>query len=262
MISTLNFTVAMNGQRSFLKDAYVTQPFRIIPVGQHKSDAHAYLMIMSSSPGILSGDAYEYSIRVKENARLQLQSQSYQRLFHMEASATQKMQITLEKGSSFFFVPHPVVPHKNSRFTSLNRIDMAEGCQLLMSEIITCGRKHHGEVFEFTSFHNFFEVFHNGRLVLKDNILLQPKENDLQAMGMLETYTHQGTLIYSATAGIPSAPGLADQVQELLEQEADILGGVSRLQHNGLVVRVLGHGGEQLFTLFQNIQERIWNILG
>ncbi|MBO9618473.1 MAG: urease accessory protein UreD [Niabella sp.] len=260
MINTLNITVEKNEKRSFLRDVYVTQPFRVIPVGQHKPDDHAYLMIMSSSPGILSGDQHELSIHVKENARLQLQSQSYQRLFNMEASAGQKMEVTLEKGSSFFYVPHPIVPHKNSTFTSCSRIHMAEHCELLMSEIITCGRKHHGEVFEFTKFHNLFEVFHNGKLVLKDNILLQPKENPLQAMGLLENFTHQGTLIYSATTDGQPVPELTDKINELLEREEDILGGVSQLHHKGFVVRVLGHGGEQLFTLFQNIQELIWNI--
>lgn len=262
MICTLNITVEKSGERSFLKDVYVTQPFRVVPVGQHKPDRHAYLMVMSSSPGILSGDEYEFSIRVKENARLQLQSQSYQRLYNMEGSARQSMQVTMEPGSAFYYVPHPVVPHKNSTFTSCNRINMAEDCELLLSEIITCGRKHHGEQFAFNRFHNLFEVYHKNRLVFKDNILLQPGVNPLQAMGMLENYTHQGTLVYSATSGSAVLPELIGRIHELLEQEDDMLGGVSALQHKGFVVRALGHGGEQLFTLFQNIQELLWNIRG
>lgn len=260
MICTLNISVEKSGERSFLKDAYFTQPFRIIPVGQHKSDQHAYLMIMSSSPGILSGDEYEINVHVKENARLQLQSQSYQRLYDMEASAAQKMEVILETGSSFYYVPHPVVPHKRSTFISSSRVKMADSCVLLMSEIITCGRKHHGEIFEFTKFHNLFEVFHNGKLLLKDNILLLPGENRLKAMGMLEGFTHQGTLIYLNTTSGKDIGDLTNRIHELMEQEEYILGGVSLLHHNGFVVRVLGHGGEQLFGIFQHIQEMIWNI--
>ncbi len=260
MVSTLNITVENRGACSFLKNAYVTQPFRIVPVGQHRFDAHAYLMIMSSSPGILSGDEYNIDITVQENARLQLQSQSYQRLFNMEGKASQKMHVKLKRGSSFFYVPHPIVPHKNSTFSSISRMDMEDDCEVLLSEIITCGRKHHGEVFEFTKFHNLFEVFHKGHLTLKDNILLQPGQMPLTRMGMLETFTHQGTLIYTTTQNHTNITEFTNRIQTMMEDEPDILGGVSTLQHNGFIVRVLAHGGEQLLTLFQTIQEILWNI--
>ncbi|WP_447642563.1 MULTISPECIES: urease accessory protein UreD [Chitinophagaceae] len=260
MISKLDITVNKNGTKSYLKDVYVTQPFRVVPVGQHKFDDHAYLMIMSSSPGILSGDDYDIHILVNENAKLQLQSQSYQRLYNMEAKASQKMQVKMMRSSSFSYVPHPIVPHKNSTFSSVNKIEMEDECQLVLSEIITCGRKHHGEIFEFTQFHNLFEVYHNGKLILKDNILLLPQQNSVGTMGMLESYTHQGTLIYTATNNNHLDNTLLDSIHEMLDGEEQILGGISTLQQNGFIVRLLGYGGEQMFQLFQKIQDILWHI--
>ncbi|MBB5638426.1 urease accessory protein [Pedobacter cryoconitis] len=278
MICSLRITVQEKQGRSYLKDVFVTPPFRVVPVGQHKSDQSSYLMVMSTSPGILSGDEYQIDIQVKENARLQLQSQSYQRLYNMEKSATQHMKVRLEKGSSFFYVPHPVVPHENSCFTSVNQVYLHDHCELMMSEIITCGRKHHGEVFKYRHFQNLIEIYHHQKLILKDNVLLQPALMPLNSTGLLEGYTHQGTLIYISTSKEPGnesnesvhdkAPSFREKeksVQELIEYlflmmetETDIIFGISAVQQNGFVLRILGNGGEQLYNSFQKVQQVIW----
>ena len=257
MISTLKIEVEERNGESFLRDAYVTQPFRIVPVGQYKSDGAAYLMIMSSSPGILSGDNYDIQVTVKENARLQLQSQSYQRLFNMEKSASQIMMVEMQPGSSFSYVPHPLVPHEDSTFKSHNIIDMADGCELTMSEIITCGRKHSGEVFKYAHFQNLIEVYHRDRLILKDNVLLKPELMPLNAMGLLEGYTHQGTLVYLNTKN-EAVETYTDVLYKELEELEGVTFGISALEANGFVIRILGHGAEQMFDFFRKVQDILW----
>ncbi|MBB6501060.1 urease accessory protein UreD [Pedobacter cryoconitis] len=261
MICSLNLTVEEKNGRSYLKDVFVTPPFRVVPVGQHQSDQAAYLMIMSSSPGILSGDEYQIDIHVQERARLQLQSQSYQRLYNMENSATQHLEVQLEKGSSFFYVPHPVVPHENSFFTSINKVYLEDDCELLMSEIITCGRKHHGEVFKYRHFQNLTEIYHHERLIMKDNVLLQPAMMPLTSTGLLEEYTHQGTLIYLHTKGY-SVNEVIEHFFSSVSLEQDVIFGISALQQKGFVLRILGHGGEQLYNCFQKVQHYLWELQG
>ena len=257
MVSTLKIEVEERQGQSFLRDAYVTQPFRIVPVGQYKSDGASYLMIMSSSPGILSGDAYDIQVNVKEKARLQLQSQSYQRLFNMEGSASQIMSVKMHKGTSFSYVPHPVVPHEDSTFKSHNKIDMEDDCELTLSEIITCGRKHYGEAFKYTHFQNLVEVYHHDKLILKDNILLKPEIMPLESLGLLEGFTHQGTLIYLNTKNQDVQDHIENFFKEL-EGLEDVAFGISELQAKGFVIRILGNGGEQMFDFFRKVQEVLW----
>lgn len=254
----LKITAGYRAGKSYMKDVFVSPPFRVVPVGQTMSDDAAYLMVMSSSPGILDGDHYDLHVEVEENARLQLQSQSYQRLFTMEGGASQQMQIVLNDNSSFAYVPHPIVPHANSTFRSIAKVEMGENCHLLMSEIITCGRKHHGEVFRFRHFQNLVEIWHRNRLILKDNVLLQPDLMQLGAMGQLEGYTHQGTLMYINTKKL-SVDDLIEQFQEMLDGEPDMQCGISRIQRDGFVVRCLGNGGEQIYDCFQRIQNHVWD---
>ncbi len=254
----LSITCGTRDGKSYLKDVFVSPPFRVLPVGQLKKDGGAYLMITSSSPGMLSGDHYYLNILIEENARLQLLSQSYQRLFNMDDHATQKLILHMQANTSFSYVPHPIVPHENSTFIGSNAIYLDRHCDFMMGEIITCGRKNLGEVFKYNHFQNKIEVFFNENLILKDNILLQPQITPLDSVGgCLEEFTHQGTLIYLNTKNIPVTDSI-EEVFEMLNTEADIEFGISALQKDGFVIRVLGFGGEQIFDCFRKIQDKLW----
>lgn len=257
MINNLKIEVEEREGTSFLRDAYVTQPFRIIPVGQYTSDGASYLMIMSSSPGILSGDNHEIGVNIKKNARLQLQTQSYQRLFNMEENASQTMEVKMHKNTSFSYVPHPVVPHESSTFKSHIKVAMEDGCDLTISEIITCGRKHYGEEFKYSHFQNLLEVFHQDRLIMKDNVLLVPEIMPLESMGLLEGYSHQGTLVYINTKN-KDVGALIEYFFSELELLEHVSFGISALQTNGFAIRILGNGGEQMFDFFKKVQSELW----
>ncbi|MHC5201293.1 urease accessory protein UreD [Myroides sp. LJL119] len=245
---------------SFLKDAYVTPPFRIVPVGQYKKDKAAYLMIMSTSPGLLDGDDHQISVTLEPDCILQLQTQSYQRLYHMQDKSMQTTKVYMQKGSKFSYVPHPIVPQNSSFFISKNMFYMQDDAHLAFSDIITCGRKGSGEEFEYNHFQNLTEIYHNNKLVVKDNVLLKPKEMPIQDIGLLEGYTHQGTFIYYNTAGIP-----VDQLQEQFYNRygdlSQIEFGISSLQGDGFMIRVLGQGAEQIFTIFKEVQQKLWEEL-
>ncbi|HVI44066.1 MAG TPA: urease accessory protein UreD [Chitinophaga sp.] len=257
MINRLSITCGFKNERSYLKDTFFTRPFRVVSVGEDRRDPALYLMIMSSSPGILDDDHYDIDITVETHSRLQLQSQSYQRLFNMQRGARQEQRITLQRNSTFSYVQHPVVPHEHSIFSGHTAIILEDNCQLTFGEIITCGRKHSGEVFRFSSFHNITEVRYRHKLLLKDNVLLQPQLLSMQAIGQMEGYTHQATLLYVNT-GECDMDALPDALHELLSAEEGIAAGVSRSGTYCTVVRILGNGGEQLLSCLQRMQYYLW----
>lgn len=258
MICSLNINVAHREGKSYLKDAYVTQPFRIVPVGQYRRDKGAYLMIMSSSPGLLDGDDHRIQITIDPGAKLQLQTQAYQRLFHMKGKSVQKTEVTLGEGAVFSFVPHPIVPQNSSHFLSHNIIHMQKNCHLILSDIVTCGRKLSGEIFEYNHFQNLTQCYVDGRLILKDNVLLQPDKMPIQDIGILEGFTHQGTFIYLNTAG-KAVGDWIEKFHQQYEHLTDIEFGISALQQDGFMIRILGYGAEQLFTIFQEVQQELWD---
>lgn len=256
MISELRIVTGYRNGITFLQEGYYTRPFKLADIGAYRADKALCLMLMTASPGMLDGDDYRIMVTVSKDTRLQLQTQAYQRLYSMQQGAEQHMNVQLQEGAAFSYVPHPIVPHKDASFEGYNRIELAEDCRLVWGEILTCGRKLNGEAFQFKQFHNVTELFYRGKLVLKDNLLIQPARINVIAPGQMEGYTHQATLIYADTR--PGAAPVADHLLEILSPEKDIAYGVSQTAGPALVLRVLGHGAEQLFNCLRKIENLLW----
>ena len=255
--------------KSYLMDSYVSVPFRITNVGQVKDDDCLYMMLGSSSPGLLDSDNHEIEINIEENSRFQLQTQSYQRLYNMKKGSSQITKVRLAPNSFFCYVPHPVVPQENSIFRNHTVINLDKNCELILSEIITCGRKKSeyiypgkkisGEIFRFTYFQNVTEIYFNDLLVLKDKIILEPQVCPVNTVVQLEEYTHQATFIYMNTKSNHGICELIEKVLEIIKNEENISFGISEMAANGFVLRMLGNGGEQLFNCFQQIKDFLWD---
>jgi len=208
-------------------------------------------MIMNSSPGILDDDELNLQIDVAERCRLELQTQSYQRLFQMKNGAKQFLNVHLKEGASLGYISHPIVPHENSKFISKNKIVMDETSSLIWGEVMSCGRNLNGEVFKFSSYHSVTQIFFSDKLVVKENILMKPAETSLSGIGLLEDYTHQASLIFIAEAEFLNEK--KKDIVNLLEACDNLEFGVSDLPVHGIIVRLLGRKAEQLFHLLKKI---------
>lgn len=261
MNSRLELVAGYKEGKSYVKDLYVSLPFRVVSVGQRKNDNKLYQMIMSSSPGILDGDRYHLEITLEKGASLQLQSQSYQRLFNMEDKAVQLLNVSMEDHTSFAYVPHPIVPHESSNFKSEAQIHIGKNSQIIISEIITCGRKHYGEVFKLKRFQNLMEIYHENKLMIKDNVLIQPDLIPINGIGNLEQFTHQGTLIFYSTKDNVDKEALIESILNADEaNHGDMEIGISAMENNGFIIRALGNGGELMYNFFLYVQEKLWSL--
>jgi urease accessory protein len=251
MIAKLHIQTATRNDITYLSESFFTPPFKLADITEDKQSKCLHLMVMNSSPGVLDGDDYEIKVELSEKASVQLHTQSYQRLFNMKRGASQRMAVYLQKGSSFIYLPHPSVPHENSLFTAKNKIFLSEACSLVWGEVLTCGRKLNGEIFLFTAYHTITEVFINNQLIIKENLLMQPSVIDPRSLGLLEGFTHQASLICLNQNG--NINDQQDEVQDYLSRQNDILFGVTSRGGNGMIVRILGYGAEQLHHHLQGI---------
>jgi urease accessory protein len=246
---------ALKTNRTFLKKSFFTAPFKVADITENKKSETLRLMLMSSSPGILDGDDYHIKIELVERSSLELETQSYQRLFAMEKGASQNMEVHLGANSSFTFLPHPTVPHAGSYFKAKNKIFLTEGCNLVWGEVLTCGRKLRGEAFCFNLYHSITEIFLNNKLVIKENLLIKPASINVSAIGQLEGYTHQATLIYLNETAIIN--DLMPSISEWLNAQSEITVGISMLPVNSLIIRLLGNKAEQLHNCLKTIAKQL-----
>lgn len=251
MIAKLHIQASGREGITYLKQNYFSPPFKVANITENKKAVFLHLMLMSSSPGILDGDEYSIKLDVDADCSLQLHTQSYQRLFTMKNGARQMMEVVLQKGSSFIYLPHPSVPHQNSIFTAINKIYLTNACRLIWGEILTCGRKLNGEVFQLSKYHNLTHIYLNNKLVIRENLLIQPASINPASMGQLEGFTHQASLIIlDEQMDIDS---IQDEVTELLASIEDIAFGITTAPIHGIIVRILGNKAEQLHNGLQSI---------
>ncbi len=241
----IHIRTTLKGGNSVVEDCFFTAPFKVADIIGSGGHHEKILMLMNASPGVLDGDAYALDFHVGAGTSLRLVTQSYQRLFRMRACASQVMQVNMEKGSSFCFIAHPTVPHKLSAFTSRNRINLSTGCTLYWGEVVSSGRNLHGESFSFTRFHSITEICMNGKLIAKENLLMEPARMNLARIGQLEGYTHQATFIAMASHKIKTET--IQEIHSLLSAEAHIEYGCTVIPGDGFLIRMLGYQGEQLF---------------
>jgi len=251
MKSAIKLEVNFESGKSLLGSCFFSTPFKIIDITENKKLGDLHLMLMSSSPGMLDGDVTNLNIHIKSNANLQLHTQSYQRLFQMREGATQQMDVVQDENSCFVFLPRPVVPHENSIFKSVNNIYLSKGSLLIWGEVLTCGRKNNGEVFKFTSFQSVTNIFINQRLVVKENLFVHPNKLLPDAIGQLEGFTHQASLLILDEQYDFNL--FKDEMVALYANMEGITFGISKLPVNGVVVRMLGYKAELLYDYLVDI---------
>lgn len=255
MIAKLHIRTASRNGITYLDQSYCTPPFKVANITEDKKARPLHLMLMNSSPGILDGDDYTMKIEVEENCSLRLHTQSYQRLFNMKNGAKQHMEVRIAAGAEFVYLPHPAVPHENSSFTAVNRIYIDPSSSLVWGEVLTCGRRLNGEVFRLSKYHNATEVYMDERMIIRDNLLMQPAVVDPGSMGQLEGFTHQASLIVYRQG--MEVGEMADRVYGYLSVQEKIEAGVSVTAGGGLMVRMLGFGAEELHDHLKGVSKLV-----
>jgi urease accessory protein len=250
MVSELQIAAGERQGITYLQHSYFTRPFKLADISG-KGNAVLHLVMMTASPGILDGDSYKISLELVPGANVHLYTQSYQRIFNMQQGASQQVLVKMGDGSSLCYLPHPSVPHEQSVFEGYNKIEIGKDCQLMWGEIITCGRKLSGEVFKCSLFQSITEVYRDGKLLFKDVTVLQPEQIPANATGQWEEYTHQAALLWHDE--MRGMTLMSDLINDILSEEKGITAGVSQTASGALLVRILGQGGEQLYSLFKKI---------
>lgn len=257
MIASLDITAAWRDGRTYLKESFWQPPFKIADVTEDRRRPELHLMQMSASPGVLAGDHYQIGIRLEDRAAVHWHTQSYQRLFSMASPAQQQVRVELAPGASLTYLPHPCVPQARADFRADNRILLSADSRLLWGEIVTCGRKLNGEMFQFSNYRSVTEVFLEGKLILKENMRLMPQCVNPAGIGHCEGYTHQGGLICIDPQ--LDIERLVSHLPERLAAIPDIDFGITGLQVNGFALRMLGNHSERLMRALKIISEIILN---
>ena len=227
--------------------------------------AMAYVYIISPSGGILQGDRYRIDITLSNNAFAHVTTQSATRIYKMERNfATQMVNVVVEEGSYFEYIPDQIIPFRNSRFYQAVELNVHDNATMIYSEMLVPGRVASGESFEYDICY-IKTIARNqvGKLRFMDVIKLEPKKEDLRVEGILGKFDVVGT-VYIITREFY----IKDLQQEINAKIAGLdgalSGGASILPaKQGIIVRILGKtAGEVRNMIFEAVRISRNQIIG
>ena len=216
----------------------------------------AYMYIISPSGGILQGDRYRMDITLRNNARAHITTQGATRIYRMEKNyATQIVNIIVDDGCYFEFIPDQIIPYRNSRFYQTVSLRIHDNATMMYAEMIVPGRVASGESFEYDiCYMKALAKNQNNVLRFIDVAVLEPKKRSLNILGILGKFSVVGNMYILTKTKYVSE--LRTEINSVLQNFSNISGGATVLPgDSGVLIRILGE-------VAQNIRAAMYEIIG
>lgn len=253
--SVLNISSRKKEDKTILDNIYFTAPFKIMSPF-YISDDYIKVMLLSVSAGIMEGDTQNIDIKVGDETKVEVISQSYEKIHRMKSgNATRSCNISVSKNAYLKYNPLPTIPFADSSFDSTTKINLEDDTsKLIFNEIITCGRSAMGEKFLFNHYNSYLEVRKKSKLIYRDNTMYDKNLFNMRSIGMFEGYTHFANMVI---VNFNKEDSFIEKVRNIIEEYHEVQGGISKLQSNDIIIKILGNTSQNLI----NICEEIANLL-
>ncbi|KAI9318936.1 urease accessory protein UreD [Dichotomocladium elegans] len=264
-------TCQCHDRKAQLSRLHAQYPLKFIPTQAHV-DRLAVVYMLSYGGGIVSGDRFDVTVHVESRAMLLLMTQGNTKIFRDpeqqprtagHPSSEQVIQFHVAPDATLLVLPDPVTAFRFASFASKQTFHLASATsQLILLDWFTSGRLSRGESWTFQHYASKIDVFVDGKLVLRDHMVLQDtKDNNNQMTtsyaAQLRTYTCFATLIIiGADASLASNIGKMAAGQRIMasaSQQRPLLWSSSQfLKGRATLVRVAGRSTEQVRNFVKN----------
>lgn len=256
----LRLSVAPKHGRTVATDLYYENALKLTRPLYPDDSGQPHYYILNPGGGYVDGDRYKLDIELAEDARLLLTTQSSTKVYKTLTTApVQEMEITLGKGSFLEYVPDPLIAYRHAQYKQHTVIRMDPSATLIFSDIVTPGWSPDGEWFSYDKLRLKTEIIVGNELAVYDQVRLQPSEQDLTGIGLLEGYTHFGSMV---VVGRQMTEAFLDELYEQLTDAASSCRvGLSMLPVPGLSIRVLASSTQEievLFVICQRLVRQAW----
>ncbi|MDR4887818.1 urease accessory protein UreD [Fredinandcohnia sp. QZ13] len=246
--------------KTVAKNVYFQGAYKVMRPIYHDDSGQVCYYILNPGGGYLDGDRYQLKISLEKQAKLTLTTQSATKIYKTpKTHAYQETEINLKEGSCLEYIPDPLIGYQDARYKQKNVIRMEKGTTLLYSDIITPGWSPDGEKFSYDILQLINEVYMENELVVYDHIKLNPAMRNMEEMGLMEGYSHLGSLLVIDEKANHT---LLDRLYQAIDTNTkEYKVGLSTLPIPGFTVRVLANKTqtiENIFSEFHHIISQEW----
>lgn len=252
----LQLDVEKKREKTIAEDIYFYGALRLMSPFYLQNDAQACYYIMNPGGGYVDGDTYRMDFKLTKQAELLLTTQSATKVYRTpNRPVVQEVNITLKEGSVLEFLPDPIIGYKNSRYKQNTVVHMEKGTSLITTEIVTSGWDPEGSLFSYDMLDLKTEVYLDGSMVLLDHTRLTPGSQNIGSIGLLEGYTHFGTML---VIGEKATDNFLSGLYDLMEtHDLKCKFGLSMLSVPGFTLRILALSTQEVEKAFNICHELI-----
>ena len=197
--------------------------------------------LMQLGGGYVENEKFRTAIHVKKDARAIVTTQAATKVYKCENElpSYQRNEIILDDNAVLEFITDNVILYKDAMFKQDTTIRLKDTSTLMYTEGLTSGWSPDGNRFQYSSLQMKLRMFVNDEPVMLDNLKLNPREDQMQSLGFFEEYTNYSSLIVvDKIVNNQLIDTLRKKVEEL---NLDVKVGISKLECDGFVLRVLGN---------------------
>ncbi len=216
--------------------------------------------MISNSGGILQGDRNTIEIDLAPRAQAYVTTQAATRIHEMDANfATQVQTLTLGANAYLEYLPHPIIPFKNSRFLQTTTIRIDPTATLIYSDILMSGRKYYGagESFQYAVFSSTVRAERpDGASLFTEKFVIEPRRGGVSVLGAMGDFHVFGNVIVLTPKA--HADRLFETAEAGFDGASELAVGASRLPNDaGLVFKVLGRESAPVSAEVRQIWSRV-----
>lgn len=237
--------------RSVATGQFHSGALRVLRPSYPDDSGQAVFTVINPGGGYLGDDRYEMEYCGGPESSALVTTQSATKVYRTpQGPARQFQRFTLAPGSRIEYVPDQLIAYADAEYRQTTDVDLAVGAAFFTAEVVTPGWSETGEPFRYQEVRLLTRVRLDGRLLLWDNLILRPGNNDPTGLGWFDGQTH----LLSLTA---VHPGIGrdelEKVRAIVGTFPDLRAGCSLLDGPGLVLRALDNSSGRLTELAASI---------
>ncbi|OAB47986.1 urease accessory protein UreD [Paenibacillus antarcticus] len=252
----LRLAVQRKKETTIASEVFHQGALKVTPAIYFDDPQQPCFYLMSLGGGYVDGDRYKLEIHLGEQAQMLLTTQSATKIFKtINHPAIQEMNIVLERGSYLEYMPDPVIAYEHAQYQQNTIVHMNPGSVMIYGDIITPGWSPDGNWFCYHTLQIKTQVYLEEQLVVFDHLQLRPANDPMAGIGLLEGYTHLGSMI---VIGERTDPELMERLSESLKCCSSVAHiGLSTLMVPGFSLRVLAYSTQDIEKIFRSVQKLI-----